>query len=158
MADSVPDFPMPEVVSERRRAEGRIAVGDRAEVRLRPGLLRFLMTGRGPAGERPGRRVHPMTGLPLGIAIEAAILAAGGKSTGLTVLKACEVTFTAPIDAEDVVLATGEIVSLGRRHVRASILVRREEDNLPILRGEVVLVAVEDGRAVNVTHLHAAAE
>ncbi len=154
--DAMPSilFPVPELVARRARVPGKVSVRDWAEVRLGPGLLGFLMTARGTGEAPPGRGTHPMTGVPLGVGIEAAIQAASGKENGIDVLRACEWVFESPVEAGDVLRGRGEVVSLGTRCIRAHVEVfgesadGREPGSRLLLKGEVILVRVVDGRAV----------
>jgi hypothetical protein len=153
-----PSFRVPELVARHTKVPGKVSVGDWAEVRLGPGLLEFLMTARG-AGAPPGRGTHPMTGVPLGVGIEAAIQAASGKENGIDVLRACECVLESPVSAGEVLRARGEVVSLGRRCVRAHLKVYgeltdcSESTNRLLLKGEVILVRVVEGKAVRLDSL-----
>jgi len=150
-------FPVPEVLSLAVREPGRVAVGDRAETRLAPGLLGWLMTPPAPGAPPPARGTHPMSGLPLGLAVEAAITAASGRRNGLDTLRAARVEYESPIRAEEPALARAEITARGRRHVTARVEVRSAADNRLLLRGEVTLVRVDPatGRAADLTSLYA---
>jgi hypothetical protein len=149
---------MPETVSLQTQKEGKVCIGDSAEVRLDPGLLRFLMTEVTRGGNRPGRRIHPMSGIPLGIAIEAAILAASGKKHGIDVLRACECDYLFPIGIDDSVVAYGEVIELGKRHISVLMELRRLPDHKLLMKGKAVLVHSLNGKAQNIEHVHGDAE
>lgn len=121
---------------------------------MKPGLLEWLMTEQTPGGNRPGRRTHPMSGLPLGIGIEAAILAASGKENGIDVLRACDVDFVYPIGQKDIVIAKGEVLKLSHRHLTVKMEVSRESDGKLLLSGKAILVRSVDGRAAEISEYH----
>lgn len=141
-------FPQPQVVSRTTREAGAISLGDVADVRLEPGLLAFLMTPVEAGDPPPGRGTHPMSGVPLGIAIEAAICAVDGKARGIDVLRACEIAFESHVRPDDVLRARAEVIAVGGKSVRLQVEIRAEQDDRLLLRGNVVLVRVVDGRAV----------
>jgi acyl-coenzyme A thioesterase PaaI-like protein len=86
-----------------------------------------------------------MTTVPLGLAIDAAIEAAGGYDLDVTTLRYCSFSMEAFTSNRRPLRATGRIVRLGRRHVEAEVEVR--EGERLILTGRVGLVRVRGGRA-----------
>lgn len=140
-----PPFPPPVLLARTQHAQGEITVGDAATVRLEPGLLAFLSSARDASGVPPGRGTHPMSGVPLGIAVEAAITAASGKEGGPDVLRACECVWESPIRPDEAVLAASEVAAVGERHVEARVEVRSARDDRLLLQGRVILVRVGPG-------------
>jgi hypothetical protein len=139
------DVQAPRTVGAQRRREDGISLGDEATVAEGPELLQLLMRPYGNAPAPLGRGIHPMTTVPLGLAIDAAIEAAGGYALDVTTLRYCSFTMDAFTSNRRPLQATGRIVRLGRRHVEAEVEVR--EGERLILRGRVGLVRVRSGRA-----------
>jgi hypothetical protein len=153
------DVRPPEPVSARRRASQTIALGDEATLEEGPELLQLLMrpyatrdSRAAPAGSPPagpaaplGRGIHPMTTVPLGLAIDAAIEAAGGYDLDVTTLRYCSFTMESFTSNRRALQATGRIVRLGRRHIEAEVEVH--EGERLILTGRVGLVRVRGGKA-----------
>jgi len=137
----------PRALGYRRRREGTISLGDEATLEQGPELLRLLM--RPPEGGRVplGRGIHPMTTVPLGLAIDAAIEAAGGYALDVTTLRYCAFSMEAPTSNRRPLRATARVVHLGRRHLETEVEVW-EVDRL-VLRGRIGLVRVRGGRAVD---------
>ena len=140
------DVRPPRAVSYRRATAGKIAVGDSATLEEGPELLQLLMRPYAAAGFPLGRGIHPMTTVPLGLGIDAAIEAAGGYDVEVTTLRYCTFSMEAPTSNRRPLRATGTVPELGRRHVEAAVEVW-EMDRL-ILTGKVGLVRVRGGRAV----------
>ena len=144
----VPTFAPPRVTAGHARIEGQVSSGDWASVRLEPGLLRFLCDTPPGAAHPPGRGTHPMTGVPLGVAVDAAIAACGGRENGIAVLRACEAQFESPSQMEEALDARAEVASVSARHVEALAEVRSAADGRLVLRARLILVRVgADGRA-----------
>ena len=139
----------PRMVGLRRRQEGIIVVGDEATMEEGPELRQLLMRHYQGADFPLGRGIHPMTTVPLGLAIDAAIEAAGGYALEVTTLRYCDFSMEAFTSNRRPLRATGRITHLGRRHVEAAVEVW-EGDRL-ILRGTVGLVRVRAGRAVELS-------
>lgn len=138
-----------EIVSLTRKDLGRISVGDEAWCRHRPGLLRYLMEEISPTLRR-GSGVHPMTGLPIGMAIHAAIVACDRDHTGIGVCRALTASLESPMQLDDTVLSHAVIREIGKRHVTCEAEAFAEENPLrTIAKVSVVLVKVENGKAVN---------
>lgn len=148
-----PRFPVPKLIHRHQKIEGRISVGDSAEMQLDPDLLIYLSTMPAPDLPIRGKSVHPMTGIPIGIATDAAIKAADGKVNGVCILRACTCEMLNPIPKDRSVIARGEIIALSRRHVRARATVIAEKDGTVVMSGEFVLVKVVDGKALDITDL-----
>jgi hypothetical protein len=138
----------PRGVDYRRRREGTISLGDEATVEEGPELLQMLMKPYAGAAFPLGRGIHPMTTVPLGLGVDAAIEAAGGYDLDVTTLRYSTFTMEAPTSNRRPLRATGRIVGVGRRHVDVDVEVW-EVDRL-ILRGRVGLVRVRGGKAVSI--------
>jgi hypothetical protein len=136
----------PQAIHYRRRQPDFICVGDEATLEEGPELLKLLMRPYGGASFPLGRGIHPMTTVPLGLAIDAAIEAAGGYPLEVTTLRYCTFSMESPTSNQRSLRATARIVEVGRRHVDAEVDVW-ELDRL-ILRSRIGLVRVRGGRAV----------
>ncbi|MBI3970414.1 MAG: hypothetical protein HY332_03915 [Chloroflexi bacterium] len=139
----------PRTIEVHRRRDGVVTLGDRVTLEDSPQLLRLLMQRNAGAPAPLGRAIHPMTTVPLGLAIDAAIEAAGGYDVGITTLRYCQFSMEASTTNRRALRSTAQIVQLGRRHVEAAVEVW-EEDRL-ILQGRVGLVRVHGGRASPLT-------
>jgi len=133
----------PSVEARLQAVPGKVSVGDWAEVRLEPGLLAFLMKPDGGTGVPPGRGVHPMSGIPLGIGVEAAIVAASGRENGIDVLRACHCVYESPMRPDEPVVARGEVSAIGQRHISVKMEVRSEADGRLLMQGQAVLVKTD---------------
>lgn len=137
-----------EILSVKHAQPSRLSIGDEAWCRHAPGLLAHLMEEVAP-NLRRGTGTHPMTGLPLGMAIHAAIVACDGERTGIGVCRALQASLESPIRPSDVVLSHARISEIGRRHVTCQAEAYAEEEPLRLIaRVEAVLVRVEQGHAV----------
>lgn len=138
-----------EVLSVTRAVPGKIEEGDQAWCRHKAGLLAYLMEEVSPVLRR-GSGVHPATGLPIGMAIHAAIVACDGEQTGIGVCRALEATLEAPLGPSDHVISHATILEIGGRHVtcRAEAYAERDPTMRLIAAVRVVLVRVENGKAV----------
>jgi hypothetical protein len=134
------------IATQRRRAQA-ISLGDEATLEEGPELLQLLMRPYQGASFPLGRGIHPMTTVPLGLAIDAAIEAAGGYAVEVTTLRYASFSMEAFTSNRRPLRATARIARLGRRHVEASVEVW--EDERQILRGRIGLVRVRGGRAVD---------
>jgi hypothetical protein len=134
-------------VRRQRRDEDSINLGDEATLEEGPELLKLLMRPYGGAAFPLGRGIHPMTTIPLGLAIDAAIEAAGGYALEVTTLRYCTFSMEAPTSNRKPLRATATIVEIGRRHVDADAEVW--EDGRLILRTRIGLVRVRGGRAMS---------
>lgn len=136
------------ILAVNRHQEGRLCVGDEAWCRHAPGLLAWLAEEVTPTLRR-GSGVHPMTGLPLGMAIHATIVACDGERTGIGVCRALKASLESPMTPRDTVRSYGRIDQIGHRHVTCYAEAWAEEDPPRLIaKLEVVLVRVENGRAV----------
>jgi len=139
-----------EILSVTRCDPQRISPGDQAWCRHAAGLLAYLMEEVSPVLRR-GSGVHPATGLPIGMAVHAAIVACNGEQTGIGVCRALEATLESPLGPRDDVISHATILEIGRRHVTCAAEAYAE--TLPtmrlVARLRVVLVRVEEGRAVS---------
>ena len=111
-----------------------------------PELLQLLMRPYAAASFPLGRGIHPMTTVPLGLGIDAAIEAAGGYDLEVTTLRYSNFSMEAPTSNRRPLRAVGTVAEIGRRHVEVRVEVW-EMDRL-ILKGSVGLVRVRGGRAV----------
>ena len=111
-----------------------------------PELLQLLMRPYAAASFPLGRGIHPMTTVPLGLGIDAAIEAAGGYDLEVTTLRYSNFSMEAPTSNRRPLRAVGTVTEIGRRHVEVRVEVW-EMDRL-ILKGSVGLVRVRGGRAV----------
>jgi hypothetical protein len=140
------DVQPPREVERHRRRDGVITLGDEATLEEGPELLRLLMRPYGRASFPLGRGLHPMTTVPLGLAIDAAIEAAGGYALEVTTLRYCSFTMEAPTSMRRPLRATGRVVEIGRRHVEVEAQVL--EDDRLLLRARIGLVRTRGGRAL----------
>jgi hypothetical protein len=140
------DVQPPHTVEIRRQRERTITLGDTATLEEGPELLQLLMEPYGGAEQPLGRGIHPMTTVPLGLAIDAAIEAAGGYDLDVTTLRYCSFSMEAPTSNRRALRASARVVTLGRRHVETEVEVW-EIDRL-ILRGRIGLVRVRGARAI----------
>jgi hypothetical protein len=136
----------PRTTALRRRRPDVVALGDEATVEEGPELLQLLMRPFAGASAPLGRGIHPMSTVPLGLGIDAAIEAAGGYALEVTTLRYCSFSMERFTSNRRPLRATARIVVLGRRHVEAEVEVW-EEDRL-ILRGRAGLVRVRGGKAM----------
>ena len=140
------DVRPPRALEYRRRQAGRISVGDSATIEEGPELLQLLMHPYGAASYPLGRGIHPMTTVPLGLAIDAAIEAAGGYPLEVTTLRYCSFTMEAPTSMRRALRAVASVTEIGLRHLQATAEVW-ELDRL-ILKAQIGLVRVRGARAV----------
>lgn len=139
------DVRPPRALALRRRRSDRISLGDEATLDEGPELLQLLMRPYGNATFPLGRGIHPMTTVPLGLAIDAAIEAAGGYPMEVTTLRYGSFSMEAPTSNRRPLRATARITVLGQRHVEADTEVW--EGERLILRARIGLVRVRGGRA-----------
>lgn len=141
------DVRPPRALARRQQVSGKISVGDGATMEEGPELVKLLMRPYGPNAYPLGRGIHPMTTVPLGLAIDAAIEAAGGYELEVTTLRYCRFSMEAPTTNQRTLRGSATITTIRRRHVEAEVQVH-ELDRL-ILRAEIGLVRVRGGRAVD---------
>lgn len=152
------DVRPPRSVEVRRRRPDRITLGDSATVEEGPELLQLLMRPFGGNTWPLGRAIHPMTTVPLGLAIDAAIEAAGGQAMDVATLRYASISMEAFTSNRRPLRATARIAALGARHVEAEVEVWEvtegqgstgtgSESLRVILKGRIGLVRVRGGRA-----------
>ena len=139
------DVRPPRALARRQQVPGKVSVGDSATLEEGPELLKLLMRPYGPNSFPLGRGIHPMTTVPLGLAIDAAIEAAGGYDLEVTTLRYCRFSMEAPTSNQRTLRGSARIAVIGRRHVEALAEVH-ELDRL-ILTAEIGLVRVRGGKA-----------
>lgn len=137
------------VVALLRADPDRIAVGDTATLRCTDELLRLLMSRHRAAAEPLGRAIHPMTTVPVGLAIDAAIEAAGGYLLEVTTLRYATFSMEAPTSNRRPLVATARVEAIGDRHVDVTCVV--SEGARTILTGRFGLVRVVRGRAARLS-------
>ena|SRR5688572_678935 len=140
------DVRPPRALARRQQLPGKVSVGDDATLEEGPELLKLLMRPYGPNSFPLGRGIHPMSTVPLGLAIDAAIEAAGGYALEVTTLRYCRFSMEAPTSNQRTLRATAQVTTIGRRHVETEAQVY-ELERL-ILKAEIGLVRVRGGRAV----------
>jgi hypothetical protein len=145
------DVMPPRLIQRSQQRPGRITPGDWCEVDEGPQLLQFLMRPYAGATHPLGRGIHPMTTVPLGLAIDAAIKAVDGEVNGVSVLRFCEFSMENFTSNRRPLRARATVKAIGRRHVRVEAQVW--EDDRLILRGEIGLVKVRGGRAIELHEL-----
>jgi hypothetical protein len=141
----------PRLLQRCQQRPGRITPGDWCEVDEGPQLLQLLMRPFAGAVHPLGRGIHPMTTVPLGLAIDTAIKAVDGEANGVSVLRFCEFSMESFTSNWRSLRARTTVKAIGRRHVRVEAHVW--ENDRMILRGEVGLVRVRGGRAVSLADL-----
>ncbi|MSQ43696.1 MAG: hypothetical protein EXR45_05750 [Chloroflexi bacterium] len=138
----------------RRALDERISIGDTVTLEAGAELLRLLMSRYRGADAPLGRAIHPMTTVPLGLAIDAAIEAAGGSRLEVTTLRYSSFSMEAPTSNRRTLTAIASVTATGRRHVEVSCTVTEAERT--ILHGTFGLVRVVRGRASRLTDVIAA--
>ncbi len=144
----------PQVISERRRVADRIALGDTATLEDGPALLQHL---RAPVpGETfaLGTAIHPLTTVPLGLAIDAAIVAANGRVLSISHLRYCSFSMERIIstDPPRPLRAIARVAELGAHHLECVVEVR--EDEHLICQARIGLCQVREGRAAPLGQLY----
>ena len=140
------DVRPPRALARHQQVPGKLSIGDTATLDEGPELLKLLMRPYGPNSFPLGRGIHPMTTVPLGLAIDAAIEAAGGYALEVTTLRYCRFSMEAPTSNQRALRGSARITAIGNRHVETHAEVH-ELDRL-ILTAEIGLVRVRGGRAV----------
>lgn len=142
------DVRPPRALARRQQVPGKVTAADTATLEEGPELVKLLMRPYGANSFPLGRGIHPMTTVPLGLAIDAAIEAAGGYDLEVTTLRYCSFSMEAPMSNQRPLRANGTVTQIGRRHVEVEVQVL-ENDRL-ILKGQIGLVRVRGGRAMEV--------
>lgn len=137
----------PRVNQVERQDPTRITLGDKACCRLEPGIFALLMNPMGGSAFPVGKDLHPMSTVPAGIAIDAAVEACGGDVTGFSTLRATSFSLEAPVSCREPLIATGEVTRIGDRSVTVAVRVVEEGSQRLILQGEAVMVRVVGGQA-----------
>lgn len=140
------DVRPPRALARSQQIAGKVSVGDSATLEEGPELLKLLMRPYGPNSFPLGRGIHPMSTVPLGLAIDAAIEAAGGYALEVTTLRYCRFSMEAPTSNQRTLRGSARVTAIGNRHVETEAEVH-ELDRL-ILKAEIGLVRVRGGRAV----------
>ncbi len=142
----------PRVISERRRVADRIALGDTATLEDSPALLRHLRALAPGQTFALGTAIHPLTTIPLGLAIDAAILAANGRALAISHLRYCSFSMERIISTEQPLRAIARVAELGTHHLECVVEVR--EDEHLICQARIGLCQVREGRAAALGHLY----
>ena len=142
------DVRPPRALARSQQISGKVSVGDSATLEEGPELLKLLMRPYGPNSFPLGRGIHPMSTVPLGLAIDAAIEAAGGYALEVTTLRYCRFSMEAPTSNQRTLRGSARITAIGNRHVELHAEVH-ELERL-ILTAEIGLVRVRGGRAVEI--------
>ncbi len=137
----------PRVVAERRRVADRIALGDTATLEDGPALLRHLREQAPGQTFALGTAIHPLTTVPLGLAIDAAIVAANGRVLSISHLRYCSFSMERGIatDPPRPLRAMARVAELGAHHLECVVEVR--EDEHLICEARIGLCQVREGRA-----------
>ena len=142
------------ITASQRALHDRISIGDTVTLETSAELLRLLMSRYRGAPAPLGRAIHPMTTVPLGLAIDAAIEAAGGYRLEVTTFRYSSFSMEAPTSNRRTLTAMAIVTLVGRRHVEVACTVTEAERT--ILRGIFGLVRVVRGRASRLTDVTAA--
>ena len=142
----------PRVISEQRRVADRIALGDTATLEDGPALLQHLRERAPGQTFALGTAIHPLTTVPLGLAIDAAILAANGRVLSISHLRYCSFSMERIISTDRPLRATARVAELGAHHLECVVEVR--EDEHLICQTRIGLCQVRDGRAAPLGHLY----
>ena len=138
-------FIPPKAFEIKRKNEKRVFIGDSALLELSPDTIITMMSGDPP----PGRGLHPLSSIPFGLAVDAAIQACGKGITGMDVLKAAEVSLPAKLVKEEPMFACGVVKKIGNRNVECSAEIYQVTNGvkITIMQAKVILVRVVNGKA-----------
>ena len=142
----------PRVIAEQRRVADRIALGDTATLEDAPALLRHLRASVPGQTFALGTAIHPLTTVPLGLAIDAAIVAANGRVLSISHLRYCSFSMERVISTDRPLRATARVAELGAHHLECVVEVR--EDEHLICQARIGLCQVRDGRAAPLAHFY----
>ena len=142
----------PRVIAERRRVTDRIALGDTATLEDGPALLQHLRERAPGQTFALGTAIHPLTTVPLGLAIDAAILAANGRTLSISHLRYCSFSMERAISTDRPLRATARVAELGAHHLECVVEVR--EDEHLICEARIGLCQVREGRAAPLGHFY----
>ena len=144
----MPDVRPPRVLRIKRKVPRRISLGDAATLEDGPELLQRLLRPEPGQAFALGRGIHPMTTVPLGLAIEAAITAING-----TVLRYCSCSMEHFTSNRRPLRAVARVAELGARHVECAVEVWEPERLICTAR--IGLCQVRGGRAAPLAALYA---
>ena len=142
----------PRVIAEQRRVADRIALGDTATLEDGPALLQHLRERAPGQTFALGTAIHPLTTIPLGLAIDAAILAANGRTLSISHLRYCSFSMERIISTDRPLRATARVAELGAHHLECVVEVR--EDEHLICQACIGLCQVREGRAAPLGHFY----
>ena len=138
----------PETVCVKHQRKEKLTAGDVAECRYAPGLLRVLMT-KSATGIALATGSHPMSGLPVGMAVHAAIQVCEGAKTGIAICRAVDAKIESPMGPDEAIISRASIKEVGGRHVvcESDVFATDNHSERLIAHAQVVLVRVVDGKA-----------
>ena len=142
----------PRVIAEQRRVADRIALGDTATLEDGPALLQHLRERAPGQIFVLGTAIHPLTTIPLGLAIDAAILAANGRTLSISHLRYCSFSMERVISTDRPLRARARVAELGAHHLECVVEVR--EDEHLICQARIGLCQVREGRAAPLGHFY----
>ena len=142
----------PRVIAEQRRVADRIALGDTATLEDGPALLQHLRERAPGQTFVLGTAIHPLTTIPLGLAIDAAILAANGRTLSISHLRYCSFSMERVISTDRPLRARARVAELGAHHLECVVEVR--EDEHLICQARIGLCQVREGRAAPLGHFY----
>jgi len=142
----------PRIISEQRSVFDRIALGDSAILEDSPGLLQHLRAPVSGQTYALGTAIHPLTTIPLGLAIDAAILAANGRLLKISHLRYSSFSMEGATSAIRPLKAEARVVELGEHHIECCVDVWENEQL--ICRARIGLCQVMDGCAASLVRLY----
>ncbi|MAG36808.1 MAG: hypothetical protein CL878_11285 [Dehalococcoidia bacterium] len=146
------DVRPPRVISEQRRDADRIALGDTATLEDSPALLQHLRERAPGQTFALGTAIHPLTTIPLGLAIDAAILAVNGRALKIAHLRYSSFSMERIIATTRPLRAVARVAELGAHHIECVVEVW--EDEHLVCKARIGLCQVRDGRAALLAHLY----
>jgi hypothetical protein len=149
LAPTVERIGAPRLVASERRYPDRIMLGDTVTLEDGPELHQHLSQKVPGQSHGVGTAIHPGTTVPLGLAIDAAILSINGKRLGISILRYCSFTMESRASINQPLRATARVVELGARHVECVSDVW-QEDRL-ICKARIGLCRSQEGRAIPLT-------
>lgn len=135
------------IMRVERQVPGHISLGDTATLVSGPELLQRLLCPDPGQVFALGRDIHPMTTVPLGLAIDAAITAINGTVLDVGVLRYCSCSMEHFTSNRRSLQAVARVAELGSRHVECFVEVM--EVGRLICTARVGLCQVRGGRAVS---------
>ena len=149
----MPDVRPPRVLRIKRKVPRHISLGDAATLEDGPELLQRLLRPEPGQAFALGRGIHPMTTVPLGLAIEAAITAINGTVLDVAVLRYCSCSMEHFTSNRRPLRAVARVAELGARHVECAVEVWEPERLICTAR--IGLCRVRGGRAAPLAALYA---